>query len=108
MKALNIFQINIFQHLLFIINHQQDNLPSCFNDIFLENSTKRSTRHSDFYKVPFKNTKRSQFAFDYRSPSLFNAFFSYIEHILGMVSFDIFKKKLKSLLLCVEDYNLFF
>lgn len=55
MNALNIYQINIYQNILFMFKHKMGVVPSRFtNNYFKTNINKFSTRATGNYIVPVK------------------------------------------------------
>jgi len=108
MKSLSIYQINIFQHLIFIIRFIRNNLPNFFSNIFSFDYNSYGTRSSNLFNLPFKKTKKGQFSLSFRSPNTFNKLHTYISPILDTESFSILKKKLKGLLILIEQIDDFF
>ena len=74
LRALNIYQLNIFQTLLFMHKVKNDNVPDVFRNKFIINTNKYNTKaaNTTFYK-PFYKTKTSQYSIMFRGPHLWNS-----------------------------------
>jgi len=75
MKMMDIFEINIYQHLIFMYRYYNNLLPVNFNDKFeLKINDKynlRSNRNIN-YKLPRKCNKLSEYCISYQEPKLWN------------------------------------
>ena len=109
MKALNIFQLNIFQNILFMFKYKLNNLPKLFmNDYFKQSINVYETRSAVDFSIPHRPTKRSQFCISYRGPSLFNQLASNNASLNTIKSFDSIKNKLKEIIIEIENTDEFF
>ena len=72
--ALNIYQLNIFQTLLFMHKTKNNNIPNIFLNCFKINTNKYNTKaaNTTFYK-PFYKTKTCQFSIMFRGPHIWNS-----------------------------------
>ena len=109
MKALNIFQLNIYQNILFMFKYKFSNLPNIFMNTYFEINTKiYATRNKDHFIIPHRNTKRSQYCISYRGPFLFNHLVNKNPSLLSIENFNAIKQKLKLLLIEIENTDEFF
>ncbi|XP_057290307.1 uncharacterized protein LOC130612998 [Hydractinia symbiolongicarpus] len=99
MKALNVFQLNIFQTLCFMYKAKNNDTPEVFNNTFHISHNKYTTRSAGQYYPPFRKTKNSQFSISYRGPHIWNSFNKIKKSIFVSTSENIFRCKLKNLLL---------
>ena len=74
MKSLNIYQLNIYQILLFMYKVKNNNIPNIFKNSFQLNNNKYNTKSSQttFYKPFCKTTTFAQFAISFRGPHMWN------------------------------------
>jgi hypothetical protein len=109
MKALNIFQLNIYQNILFMFKYKLNNLPKLFMTDYFKPITKgyKTRRAAEFY-VPHKSTKRSQFCISYRGPSLFNQLACNNAALISIKCFISIRNKLKESMLEMQNANKFF
>ena len=102
LKILNIFQLNIFQNLVFMYQHNINSLPRIFEKSFKKINHKYPTRIAKkHYSVPFKKSNFSQFSFSYRDPFLWNSILT--DHLRNTKTLSIFKYQLKIYLLSHEN-----
>ena len=108
LNALNIFQMNILQNLIFMYKVKNNTIPSIFQNRFmLNNKHKYTTRSSaENYKKPIKNTKFSQFSISFRGPHLWNQITS--DESKHATSLFHFKKLIKKSLLSSENEENYF
>ena len=101
LKILNIFQLNIFQNLVFMYQHNINSLPRIFEKSFKKINHKYPTRIAKkHYSVPLKKSN-SQFSFSYRAPFLWNSILT--NHLRNTKTLSIFKYQLKRYLLSHEN-----
>ena len=94
LNALNVYQINLFQHLNFMHRLSIDNLPKNFNNTFKKPGHKYSTKFSICdYSLKKHSLKSSKFAVSYRGPELWNEFLSNKENKIE--SQILFQKRVK-------------
>ena len=102
LKALNVYQINLFQHINFMLRLSIDDLPKHFNKIFKKPDYKYSTKFSICnYSLKKYFLDSSKFAVSYRGSTLWNKFLSNEEKKIE--SQILFQKRLKSKLLGMEN-----
>ena len=105
-KALNVYQLNIQQTLLFMHKVKHKNIPNVFKNSFSINSNKYNTKstQNSFYK-PFFINRSNQFSIAFRGPSLWN---SLIPENIQDLPFYSFKNKLKELTINLNNEDRFF
>ena len=109
MKALNIFQLNIYQNILFMFKYKLNNLPKLFmTNYFKPNTNVYETRSAVDFSIPHRTTKRSQFCISYRGPSLFNQLASNNTSLDSIKGFCSIRKKLKEIMLEIQNADEFF
>ena len=95
LHALNVYQINLYQHLNFIYKTK---VPSVFNDLIKKPEHKYPTK---FLKICFSlkafSLKTTKYAISYRGPKIWNDFLTKSEKELQSLS--VFKKTIHSKLL---------
>ena len=73
MKALNIYELNIFNILCFMFKCKENLSPSVFINLYnLKPKSKYELRDSKNIQEPFCKTKIDQFCISYRGPFLWN------------------------------------
>ena len=95
MKILNIYNINIYQVLIFMFKFYKKQLPSNFDGIFSQNKTNKYNLRSSLkinFMLPKNTCKYVEHALSYRGPKLWNSLFVEIKNA---PSFNIFKRLLK-------------
>ena len=106
LNALNIFQLNIYQILLFMHKVKNNNIISLFKNSFSKTWNKYNTKATNTtFSKPFSKTKRGQYNITFRGPQLWNAL---VPKILHDMSFDIFKLKIKEICLQHNDSDTYF
>jgi len=66
LKSLNLYKINIYQNLLFMLKYKLGLAPQHFsNEFFKSNINKYDTREVGNFKLPFRKTKLSRFTISY-------------------------------------------
>ena len=102
LKALNVYEINLYQHLNFTHKVSNNVAPLMFNDMFKKPSHKYPTNflHNNFSlkKCSLKSTK---YSISFRAPKLWNEFLSTDEKLIS--SYNLFSRKIKSKLLDTEN-----
>ena len=94
MNALNIYQLNIFQILLFMHNVKNNQTPNIFNNIFSKLENKYNTRLCEHnFTKPLYKTKLAQYTITFRGPQLWN---SLVPTDYKKYSFQLFKSKIKT------------
>ena len=106
MEALNVYQLNIQQTLLFMHKVKHGNIPNVFKNSFPLNSNKYGTKStkSSFYKPFFKN-RSNQFSIAFRGPHLWNTL---IQESIKDLPFHTFKNKLKEITINLNNEDGFF
>jgi len=109
LKALNVYQINIFQNLLFMIKYKLGLVPSHFSKNFFKNSKNRyDTRETGNFYIPFKKTNLSRFSILYRGPSLYNKLISKNTQLEKLNNINTLKIILKDLMLNTNNFMKFY
>ena len=102
LNALNVYQINLYQHLSFMHKVSYNVAPLIFNDIFKKPSHKYPTKfphnNSTLKKCSLNSTK---YSISFREPKLWNEFLNSDEKQISY--FNLFSKKIKSKLLDTEN-----
>ena len=78
LNVLNIFQLNIYQNLIFMFKLNKDLTPTTFKSKFKRRTFLHNLRNSAslLYDTSLKKTKLGHFSITYRSPYLWNNFIS--------------------------------
>ena len=105
MRALNVYQTNIFQTLLFMIKSRNNDLPDAFKSFFKDLHHKYPTRYAGNALVEkMSKTKQVAFRISSRGPLLWNAF----KESIPDSAFQKTKNDLKTLLLEKDDELTFY
>ena len=106
LKALNIYQLNVYKILLFMHKVKNNNITHVFKQTFSEVNNKYNTKSSkvNFYKPLFKTTF-AQYAISYRGPHLRNTL---VPKTLQNASFNTFKQKIKTMCLQLDNEDTYF
>ena len=106
-NILNIYQINLVQHLIFMYKSKQKLLPALFSQKFNLSHHKYETRSRATYRLPLYNTKKCRFSITYRAPRIWNEFSKLLSY--PSKSIQGYKIKTKKLILnSPNDYFIFF
>ena len=105
LNALNIYQLNIYQTLLFMYKIKNNITLPVFQPSFTEVNSKYNTKSSNIFYKPFCNTKHAQYAITYRGPYLWN---SIIDKKLQNNSLEVFKNTVKHICLQLENAHIYF
>ena len=101
LKALNIYQLNIYKTILFMYNVKNNNIPRIFKSSFTTVINKYNTRSSErCFNKPYYRTKNMEFSIMFRGPYLWN---NIVKGNYENTSLQSFKTKLKNL--CIEMDN---
>ena len=107
LNILNVYQINILQHLLFMLKVKNSITPRVFNQAFSLIDHLYPTRFSDkSFKTCDFHLKLTRFAIGFRGPTIWNKFLTQGEKCY--TSIDEFKKKIKGKILNFSNEFLFF
>ena len=105
LNALNVYQINIYQNILFMLKYNLGLVPSHFLDNFFQiNSNRYTTRATGNFTLPKKTTKFSRFSISYRGPYLYNKIISENIELKALNNSATLKKKLKHLILNIKNF----
>ena len=106
LNALNIYQLNVYQVLLFMHKVKNNSIPNVFKNAFIINSNKYNTKNANttFYK-PFFKTKCSQFSITFRGPHLWNYL---VPNQMKSLPYSVFQSKTKQISFNFEKENNFF
>ena len=104
LKALDVYQLNIYQTLTFMQRVKKSNCPTVFDEKFSEIQHRYNTRYSEnAFKIPKAKTKVKRFSIRYRGPFLWNNVLnSELKEQAVRKSSTGFKKLLKSFLVNLE------
>ena len=104
MKALNVFQLNIFNILCFMYKQKHNLNPPVFRNIFTNRTkTKYAPRNGNSIQEPLCRTNFSQCCISYRGPYLWNKIIiSKNLTFSDSDSLQAFKRELKRFLLSIE------
>ena len=107
-NIMDIYKINIIQHLTFMYKANTGKLPSISSKRLVLRNHKYETRnYENTYCLPVYKTKKSQFSISYRGPRIWNEFRNRLLPLPN--SFLSFKKLAKKTLLETElNHQLFF
>ena len=107
LNALNVYQINLFQHINFMYRLSNDDLAKHFNNTFKNPDHKYPKKFSICnYSLKKHSLKCSKFAVSYRGPKLWNEILSNEEKKIE--SQILFQKRIKSKLLDMENVLSYF
>ena len=106
-NALNVYQINLYQHLNFIYKFKKKQTPKIFNDIIdtpvHQYPTKFSKANFSVKRFALRSTK---YSISVRGPKIWNNFLTNEEKSID--SHALFLAKIKSLLLYTENEREYF
>ena len=105
LNSLNVYQINIYQNLLFMFKFNRDLTPSTFKDKFNKRIFQYNLRSSAslLYDTALKKSKLGLLSITYRSPFLWNNLLDNTERKIVQIS--QFKRIIKTKLLKDENEN---
>ena len=106
LKALNIYQLNIYKTILFMYNVKNNNIPRIFKSSFTTVINKYNTRSSErCFNKPYYKTKNMEFSIMFRGPHLWN---NIVKGNYENTSLQSFKTKLKNLCLEMDNEDQYF
>ena len=107
-NIIDIYKINILQHLMFMFKANTEKLPTILTrKIMLRNHKYETRNNKNTYRLPVHKTKKSQFSIFYRGPRIWNEFQNTLSPLPN--SMFGFKKRAKNILLKTEtNYQLLF
>jgi hypothetical protein len=112
MKMMNIYEINIYQHLIFMYKFTNNLTPVNFNCKFKKNINEKyflRTNQSKFFKLPKKLNKYTEFSIAFRGPKIWNYFLKKEAKKDNMVkSLNSFKLQAKKHIFNSEELQKFF
>ena len=101
LNSLNIFQLNIYQILLFMHKVKNNSVPRVFNQTFSINNNKYNTRSTKTkFSKPFVKSKTSQYAISFRGPQLWNKI---VPQNLHDLSFSNFKVEINKICFTIDE-----
>ena len=107
LNILNVYEINILQHLLFMFKVKTSITPRVFNQVFWSIDHLYPRRFSDnSFKICDFSLKMTRFAIGFRGPTIWNEFLMQSEKC--HTSIDVFKNKIKEKNLHFSNEFLFF
>ena len=102
LNALNIYQINLFQHLLFMYNFNKNEAPIIFNNLTKKPIHKYPTRFSkNSFSLKTFFLNGSKYCISFRGPKVWNDFLTNEEK--EITSYLLFSKTIKSKLIETEE-----
>ena len=106
-NILNVYQINILQHVLFMFKVKSSITPRVFSHVFSLIAHLYPTRFSDnSFKICDFNLKLTRFAIAFRGPTIWNKFLTECEKCY--TSIDVFKNMIKEKILNFSNEFFFF
>ena len=100
LKALNVFELNIMQNLIFVFKYKMNLLPPIFANFFEIHSSKKHNLRSNYLEnfiLPPKKSKLTENTVSYRGPKLWNSLIE--SEIQNAMNINIFREKLTEFLL---------
>ena len=95
LNALNVYQINLYQHLAFMYKLNKNKAPPTFNELIKKPFHKYPTKFSEnCYRLKAISVKSTKYCISFRGPKIWNKFLTKEEKELQ--SFSIFKKVVPS------------
>ena len=107
LSILNIYSINIYSKCLFMFDYVHGCLPKVFDGMFRYNHNvhNHSTRHNDYFHLPFCRTEMSKNSIVYSGPYVFNKTMKNMSaNNIYLTSKHIFKKSLLQHLLNEQSH----
>ena len=107
LNALNVYQINIYQHLNFLHKFINNQIPSLFSDFIKIPNHKYSSNfsQSSFYLKRY-SLNSTKYSISIRGPKLWNDFINKGEK--DIQSYSLFQKKIRSKLIKIENETDYF
>ena len=107
LNALNIYQINIYQHLNYMHKFTNNQIPSIFSDFIKRPNHKYPTNfsQSSFYLKRY-SLNSTKYSISIRGPKLWNDVINKEEK--DIQSYSLFQKKIKSKLIKIENETDYF
>ena len=99
MKALNVYQLNLYKHSCFMFLFREGKTPTTFDTYFTVTDNKYSTRSCGSFHKPFYKTNCSRFSVSYRGPSIWNILSFSNTRLIKADSYKHFKALVKNVLL---------
>ena len=107
LNALNVYQINIYQHLGFMHKLNNDKTPKVFNDIIKRPEHRYPTNFSNLnFSLKSYALNNTKFSISFRGPKLWNDILNKQEKEIQ--PYKLFQKKMKTKLLDLENEISFF
>ena len=107
LNALNVYQINLYQHLNFMYKFKNKHTPKIFDDIFKKPIHQHPTQFSeDNFSVKTFSLRSTKYLISIGEPKIWNAFLTHEEKPLE--SQRLFLKKIKSSQLDTEHERKYF
>jgi hypothetical protein len=109
MKALNVYELNVYNILCFMFKCKNYLSPNVFiNLCSMKPINKYTLRNDKNLKEPFCQTKFEQFSISYRGPSLWNKIVLPNFDFSLKWTFSSFKRKLKEIIFSIENIYIYF
>ena len=99
---MNVYQLNLYQTLIFMYKYNNKMTPKIFNEYFKKVEHKYFTRYAEnkFYK-PKTITKASNYRISYRGVQLWDNYLD--KNVKNISSYPLFKSKIKQTILNKEN-----
>ena len=98
MNTLNVYQINLFQHLRFMYNFNKNENPAVFNNLIKKPVHKYPTKFSkNSFSLKSFSLNGSKFSISFRGPKVCNNFLTYQEKEIN--AYTLFSRAIKSTLI---------
>ena len=109
MKILNIYQLNIFNILCFMYKCKTNASPVSFHNLYtLKDKNKYNLRNDNLIRQPFSQTNFGKSCISFRGAFLWNKIVLKNFNFSNEWNYLSFKKKLKEIILSLEDIFLYF
>ena len=107
LNALNVYQINLYQHANFMYKFKNNQTPKVFDDMFEKPSHKYPTRSSEVsYTYKKFSLNSSKYSISIRGPKIWNELITKDEKEIN--SFSLFQKYVKAKLLESDNERKYF
>jgi hypothetical protein len=109
MKALTVYELNVFNVLCFVFKAKQKLCPLIFNDLYtLKSNNKYTLRDEGSLFEPTIHTAFSKFCINYRAPHLWNNIVLKEFNLRNILSLPLFKKEIKDFLTKIDIAKTYF
>ena len=100
MRALSVYQINVFQHLCLMFKCKNETAPQSFHYLYtVKPQVKYGLRNSNQLVTPLVKRRYGQFKISYRAPHLWNNIVANKDHLHNIQSLPLFGINIKQILM---------